>query len=489
MTLLVISMSCFICCSAVPSSYILKCVKCQYACCHDCISKWMRDTRATCPNPECNLPLSRELLTDIFPKLVPVLVEKQKSDLFDAEKVRMTGVLREVEAYRKYHEMKAEKDNLFKKRKELETELTKVKRTLLQINVCNEAWKNDDFERFVKVANGECDEYGRPVHDKKAQAQKDEVICPCPKSGCHGFAVPMPENKALGKCAVCDTCVCVACLCLVVEAHVCLPEDLASAEAIKKDSKPCPKCGTRISKVSGCDQMFCVACRTAFSWSTGQIENGPIHNPEYFRMRQRMREAGMPMREAEDEEQPADVPQAVCGQLFVFRFQQRGRIKTLLNTFTMKLGDVVDDCEAYVFALESMRFFLHLMHHDRIMEEPERKANTKYLVQFMVGELEEKQLQSKIMQREKHIQHRSELKAVHDIFFETGNNLLDFLFNHPEVSLVVLESFRSQMMNLFEMCNERLTKISKVYGTKKYTFKVESQKSEGKTWVVTMSYI
>jgi len=34
-----------------------------------------------------------------------------------------------------------------------------------------------------------------------------------------------------------------------------------------------------------CDQMYCVSCHTAFSWRTGQIENGYIHNPEYFRYR------------------------------------------------------------------------------------------------------------------------------------------------------------------------------------------------------------
>jgi hypothetical protein len=54
---------------------------------------------------------------------------------------------------------------------------------------------------------------------------------------------------------------------------------------IQKESKPCPNCNEFISKISGCDQMFCVHCGTAFSWKTGQVERGTIHNPhahQYF---------------------------------------------------------------------------------------------------------------------------------------------------------------------------------------------------------------
>lgn len=34
--------------------------------------------------------------------------------------------------------------------------------------------------------------------------------------------------------------------------------------------------------VRNCDQMYCVQCHTAFSWRSGNIENGHVHNPHYY---------------------------------------------------------------------------------------------------------------------------------------------------------------------------------------------------------------
>jgi len=34
--------------------------------------------------------------------------------------------------------------------------------------------------------------------------------------------------------------------------------------------------------VKNCDQLWCTQCRTAFSWRTGQIETGVVHNPHYW---------------------------------------------------------------------------------------------------------------------------------------------------------------------------------------------------------------
>jgi hypothetical protein len=73
--------------------------------------------------------------------------------------------------------------------------------------------------------------------------------------------------------------------------HECNPDNLASAKLIDAETRACPKCGARVYKISGCNQMFCTACNDcAFDWVTGRIET-VIHNPHYYEF-QRQRNAG-----------------------------------------------------------------------------------------------------------------------------------------------------------------------------------------------------
>jgi hypothetical protein len=120
-----------------------------------------------------------------------------------------------------------------------------------------------------------------------------QFIHKCPAAECAGFL------NTSWECGLCHTKACKDCREVVIDAaaHVCDPDTVESVKAITKEAKPCPKCATLISKISGCDQMWCTQCQTAFSWNTGAIETTIIHNPHYF---QWMRESGktVPRRDA-----------------------------------------------------------------------------------------------------------------------------------------------------------------------------------------------
>ena len=88
-----------------------------------------------------------------------------------------------------------------------------------------------------------------------------------------------------GMCRVCKSKICINCNCELGENHKCNEDDIKSVEFVKQSTQMCPKCKISISKIDGCDQMWCVKCKTKFSYKSGNEIVGPIHNPhqtEYY---------------------------------------------------------------------------------------------------------------------------------------------------------------------------------------------------------------
>lgn len=107
---------------------------------------------------------------------------------------------------------------------------------------------------------------------------KKQFIRGCCGEDCSGFL----DDK--WNCGICGADSCRKCLTYLkgVTDHECDDDDVATAKMIAKDCKACPGCATMITKIDGCDQMWCPECHVAFSWVHGTIEKGHIHNPHYF---------------------------------------------------------------------------------------------------------------------------------------------------------------------------------------------------------------
>ena len=118
--------------------------------------------------------------------------------------------------------------------------------------------------------------------ENKSKKLYIEFVHPCTSDSCNGFVM-----LSDWKCGVCSTASCkhghrsresvghsVG--------HSCHDNDVKTAKLIMETSRPCPSCATRIHKISGCDQMWCTLCNTPFSWNTGKIETGAVHNPHFF---------------------------------------------------------------------------------------------------------------------------------------------------------------------------------------------------------------
>lgn len=115
------------------------------------------------------------------------------------------------------------------------------------------------------------------INNKK----KEEIVPvhnrPCKKDGCVGYL----SEKWL--CYTCNTKFCRRCQEIKNEKHVCNEAVLETVKSLKKDSVECPKCFVFIYKISGCFQMWCTNCNTAFDWKTRKILNTKnFHNPHYI---------------------------------------------------------------------------------------------------------------------------------------------------------------------------------------------------------------
>jgi hypothetical protein len=132
-------------------------------------------------------------------------------------------------------------------------------------NLCIYKWNKETIQALQMIV--------RNVEEVK---EKREFIMNCQSAGCKGFL------STKYKCGLCEKYTCSSCLLVKEEGHVCNADDISTVRMIREETKPCPKCSTRISKIDGCDQMWCVECKTAFSWKSGHIVNGTIHNPHYY---------------------------------------------------------------------------------------------------------------------------------------------------------------------------------------------------------------
>lgn len=127
----------------------------------------------------------------------------------------------------------------------------------------------------------------RRVGQKRQRNEAAHKSIKCPGEACLGYIAM--SGVGSGSCGLCDMRVCKDCNKALANADAvkdhtaCNPDDVKSWTLIKETSVSCPKCGTPIQKVSGCNQMWCTVtgCNTAFDWATGRIVNGPFHNPHY----------------------------------------------------------------------------------------------------------------------------------------------------------------------------------------------------------------
>lgn len=271
-------MECSICCDTMTSSssqsYIkgtVSCSSCKFDVCRGCVQQYLLNTNKGPHCMSCKSEWTEDFVEGNLQKVfLSKTYENHKCDLMMKTEIRN---MKETYTVAEHEKKRVKINAKLRAAKVVLSAMIEERRVL--------AWSFDDETVFL---------------DDRIVDQKFEIIRILRERRLFQNAKKPERTKSIEKCILCpngmiDTdgsctgcnrIICKYCLQEETESHVCNPDDVETVKMLMRETKPCPGCSTHISKIDGCDQMFCVNCHTSFLWSSGVEYKGRIHNPHYY---------------------------------------------------------------------------------------------------------------------------------------------------------------------------------------------------------------
>jgi hypothetical protein len=158
-----------------------------------------------------------------------------------------------------------------------------------------------------------------------------------------------------------------------------------------------------------CDQMWCIDCHTAFSWATGQLVNGVVHNPHYYEFL-RQQGNGVAPRNA------GDVP---CGGVPYYHHLQTNITqldRTTQNTI-MAIHRMTAEITDFRLAVYQGQFNVN----------DNGDLGVAYLMKEMTKDQIKVELAKRELKRNKHLA----IRAILEMFVNTSTMMLNNIVSQP----------------------------------------------------------
>lgn len=423
----------------------LECIFCHYIACTSCIRMYMLSSYQEPHCMKCRTAWEREFWMDKFPKkfLTDDLKKHREKILFEREKSLLPATQIIVEQIISQKKLTDEIDKLIMELNEIHKDLY-VNDTTIDMQTKHDLekkrylkWAGVNFEIEFKRRQQNHQQTGGLSQSQKPAEERKQFVRACPADGCRGFL------STQWKCGLCNIFTCHNCHEIIGEKkdlpHTCNPDSVASAKLLAKDTRACPKCASLIFKISGCDQMFCTQCNTAFSWETNKIiTNGIIHNPHYFEYLRQHPEANI------QNEQCGDIP--TYWQLYD-------------HCRNLKIDkDYSDDvCNT----------FIRTINHNEAVEIPKytREHDTQQLrVEYMMGELTEEKFKHTIQMWEKARFKNLELHRIIQLHVTACKDIANRLY--ASKSIEQFKSIWAEVQQLESYVLDLMKVIAKRYNCK-----------------------
>ena len=394
---------CTICCEKfnLTCHKKVECNYCELECCRKCIQKYLTDITTDAHCMQCKNIWNREFIDSACTKNFrnKDLKNHRENILFEREKCFLPDA-QVIVAQRKERVRLIEENTI--KIHDFMYEIRKLENT------------NNIIRQGTDVVD---------VSDRRKFIRK----CPVPE--CRGFL------STQWKCELCENHICHECNEIKGDPHTCDPGAVETMKMLKKDTKACPNCGTMIFKISGCAQMWCPDCHTAFNWNTMQIEKGVIHNPHFYEFQ---RLGGAVHRNH------GDIP---CGGMpDVLELYTKCKIKQ--SRYQVMIPP------EYKIIFDFHRVIQHI-NQVEIYHGP----NENFLemrIRYLTGIYTEDEYKLLLQRSEKAREKRRDIMNILTMFTQTGADLLRQFVNDTELDQDVIN-------NLRDYTNDTLCTISKRY--------------------------
>jgi hypothetical protein len=405
---------------------LVTCSACEYKSCVKCLDRYFETTtEAKCPG--CFVVMTQDFVTaNTTPKLITRVKKMREDYLLQQEMAMLPESQNDVEIYVRLSREEEEYKQLNIKRKALNKELSDLSERIWHKRVCIGALKNGQNPAQAEK--------------KEAQVKPPKAVCPCPEADCRGF-VTKPDYK----CGICSVDVCKDCHVLVDEPeveggpaiHVCNEEDILSRKEIETSSKMCPNCNARIFKIDGCDQMWCTQCRTAFSWNTGMVEKGTVHNPHYYQWKRDMNNSVVPRVDIELEHAPCD--RVTFARLLRAMPKSSGQHRVKLDLFHRAVN--------------------HVYHTKRENVQPH--SNKDLRVRYLLKEITYEEFGSLVLRRDRMYQRRIMVRDMIDMLYAGSDEIFQRLVQiGPVFTDAELKPFADSIDSLLDVFNKGMNDIA-----------------------------
>ena len=191
--------------------------------------------------------------------------------------------------------------------------------------------------------------------------------------------------------------------------------------------------------VRNCDQMWCTQCKTPFSWRTGRVVSGQIHNPHYFDYIRSVNNGVVPRN-------PLDRP---CGGMpYISRVERTLRYRG--QTETMPHLNNCIRIEAHIRAI-TMRSYTNTEDID---------SNVDLRIKYLMNEIDEKKWKKNLQMRMKKREKNLAVTQVLEMFCDTLVDIFNGFVNRD------IENLEEATTNLRLYATRELNKISRFYNNK-----------------------